>query len=89
MPSLTVAVATIFRPILLDLCARWLHSGEIIEEHLIASCLLLEVHEELFPLVPFLLAGVSNLTFCVSSIVSALLKNASICQRSPFLPSIK
>jgi len=49
LPALTLSVATAFRPILLDLCARWLHSSENTEEQLVALCLLLEFHEELFP----------------------------------------
>ncbi|KAF9013327.1 P-loop containing nucleoside triphosphate hydrolase protein [Cyathus striatus] len=50
IPSLTQTVATFFRPILLDLCARWLDDEENAEEQLIALCLLLEVHEELYPI---------------------------------------
>ncbi|KAF7348332.1 Midasin [Mycena sanguinolenta] len=49
-PDLTLLVATVFRPILLDLCARWLDEPQNTEEQLVALCFLLEVHEELFPL---------------------------------------
>lgn len=51
LPGSTVAVATTFRPILLDLCARWLDDDENEEDKLEALCLLLEVHPELFPCV--------------------------------------
>lgn len=50
-PGSTIAVATAFRPILLDLCARWLEDDEREEDKLEALCLLLEVHPELFPCV--------------------------------------
>ncbi|KAJ7451619.1 midasin nuclear AAA ATPase [Mycena latifolia] len=48
-PDLTLLIATIFRPILLDLCARWLDEPQNTEDQLVALCYLLEVHEELFP----------------------------------------
>ncbi len=48
-PSLTTLVATAFRPILLDLCARWLENSENLYEKLEAVCLLLEIHPELYP----------------------------------------
>ncbi|KAF8139191.1 hypothetical protein K438DRAFT_1996249 [Mycena galopus ATCC 62051] len=48
-PDLTLLIATIFRPILLDLSARWLDEPQNTEEQLVALCYLLEVHEELFP----------------------------------------
>ncbi|KAJ7132921.1 midasin nuclear AAA ATPase [Mycena filopes] len=49
-PELTLQIATLFRPILLDLCARWLDDPKITEERLVALCYILEVHEELFPI---------------------------------------
>jgi midasin len=54
VPSLTMGIASAFRPMLLDLCARWLVEEEeeeedVCEERLIAICMLVEVHEELFP----------------------------------------
>ncbi|TFK40741.1 midasin nuclear AAA ATPase [Crucibulum laeve] len=49
IPALTQKVATLFRPILLDLCARWLEVEGHTEEQLVALCYLLEVHEELYP----------------------------------------
>lgn len=49
VPALTLSVATLFRPVLLDLCARWLHDEENMEEKLVAACLLVEVHEEIYP----------------------------------------
>ena len=51
LPGLTSAVATAFRPVLLDLCARWLEDDEDEEDKLEALCLLLAVHPELFPCV--------------------------------------
>lgn len=50
-PSLTNIVADLFRPLLVDLCARWLERGsnEEEEKRFVAMCLLIENHEELFP----------------------------------------
>ncbi|KAJ6585296.1 midasin nuclear AAA ATPase [Mycena capillaripes] len=48
-PELTLLISTIYRPILLDLCARWLDEPQNTEDQLVALCYLLEVHEELFP----------------------------------------
>lgn len=49
VPGLTLSVATSFRPLLLDLCARWLSDDANIEDKLVALCLLLEPHQELYP----------------------------------------
>jgi midasin len=49
VPALTLSVASTFRPILLDLCARWLHDDERIEDRFVALSLLIQPHEELFP----------------------------------------
>ncbi|KAJ7029287.1 midasin nuclear AAA ATPase [Mycena alexandri] len=54
-PELTLQIATLFRPILLDLCARWLDEPKITQGQLVALCYLLEVHEELFPILNDLL----------------------------------
>lgn len=51
-PDLTLLIATIYRPILLDLCARWLDDPKNTEDQLVALCYLLEVHEEIYPSVP-------------------------------------
>ncbi|KAJ7625290.1 midasin nuclear AAA ATPase [Mycena polygramma] len=48
-PELTLLIATLYRPILLDLSARWLDEPQNTEEQLVALCFLLEVHEELYP----------------------------------------
>lgn len=48
VPSLTLLVAEAFRPILFDLCARWLHDDQNLDQKFIALCLLLEPHQELF-----------------------------------------
>ena len=57
VPAFTQLVATYFRPILTELCVRWLEGEYGMEEHLFTLCYLVEVHEELFPYVisPFLL----------------------------------
>lgn len=62
VPSLTLEIAKLFRPILIDLFARWLNVRENTEAQLVALCLLVEVHEELFPCVffPFTLHLVFN-----------------------------
>ncbi|KAF8443019.1 hypothetical protein L210DRAFT_3759383 [Boletus edulis BED1] len=49
-PSLTVSISDLFRPLLVDLCARWLHDEEDLEDRFIAFCMLIENHEELFPI---------------------------------------
>lgn len=51
VPSLSLAVASRFRPILLDLTARWLHDDNHLEDKFVALCLLVQPHEELFPYV--------------------------------------
>lgn len=51
LPQFTQVLATLFRPILFDLCARWIGDEAIVENALVALCYLLEVHEELFPYV--------------------------------------
>lgn len=50
-PAYTQIVATLFRPILMDLCARWLEDDKNAERNLCALAFLLEVHEELYPCV--------------------------------------
>ncbi|KAF8843352.1 P-loop containing nucleoside triphosphate hydrolase protein [Paxillus ammoniavirescens] len=47
-PSLTITISYLFRPLLIDLCARWLHSQEDLEDRFVALCVLIENHEELF-----------------------------------------
>ncbi|THH06083.1 hypothetical protein EW145_g4329 [Phellinidium pouzarii] len=49
-PSLTLAIAWAFRPLLMDLCARWLDEDGDIVDKLEALALLIEVHEELYPI---------------------------------------
>jgi hypothetical protein len=49
VPALTLTIADLFRPLLIDLCARWLHDDDDIEDRFIAFCLLIELHEELYP----------------------------------------
>ncbi|KAL6308298.1 midasin [Sparassis latifolia] len=48
-PEYTTTVADIFRPLLLDLCARWLLDDGNSEDKFEALCLLLEAHPELYP----------------------------------------
>ncbi|KAH9936525.1 uncharacterized protein B0H18DRAFT_1206806 [Fomitopsis serialis] len=49
LPAYTNAVAVAFRPILLDLCARWLHDQENELARFEALCLLLEIQTEIYP----------------------------------------
>ncbi|KAF9651347.1 P-loop containing nucleoside triphosphate hydrolase protein [Thelephora ganbajun] len=49
-PAFTLLVAHEFRPVLFDLCARWLLVDGRTDEILVALCLLLEPHPELFPI---------------------------------------
>jgi midasin len=51
-PALTEHIANTFRPILIDLCARWLQFPENTEEKFEAFGLLIQIHEELFQYVP-------------------------------------
>lgn len=48
-PGLSIRVAKLFKPLLLDLCARWLEEETELEEKLETSALLLEIHPEIFP----------------------------------------
>jgi midasin len=50
-PCLTTTVAKLFRPLLIDLCSRWIGDSKNSERHLVALSYLVEVHEELFPYV--------------------------------------
>ncbi|KIP09693.1 hypothetical protein PHLGIDRAFT_86293 [Phlebiopsis gigantea 11061_1 CR5-6] len=50
LPAHTLAIASAFRPILLDLCARLLEDEADEVDKLEALCLLLELHPELFPI---------------------------------------
>ncbi|CAE6427190.1 unnamed protein product [Rhizoctonia solani] len=50
-PAFTVLVSDDFRPLLMDLCARWLDDDSIDEvDRLVALCLLVEPYEEIFPI---------------------------------------
>lgn len=49
IPSLTIHTATAFRPLLLDLCSRWLLDADRLDDKLEAFGLLLEIHPEIFP----------------------------------------
>lgn len=67
LPSCTAVVADTFRPLLLDLCARWLETSEALasealEDKLSALCFLLQPHTEIFPYVFFGLLTSSTLT---------------------------
>jgi len=50
-PSCTAIIAKLFRPLLMDLCARWIDDSQQYEDHLVTLSFLVEVHEELFPYV--------------------------------------
>jgi midasin len=62
LPALTVTIASTFRPILFDLCARWLLTDENMEDQFVALCLLIEIHTELFPYAFLLSPGSRRLT---------------------------
>lgn len=53
VPQLLETVVDLFRPLLIDLVARWLDDenvdGEVKEERLIALAYIVEVYEEIFP----------------------------------------
>ena len=63
IPSYTTAVADTFRPLLLDLCARWLENSDEIEDKLCALCLLLQPHVEIFPYVVLSVSSLMRLNF--------------------------
>ena len=50
-PQHTMLVSRLFRPVLLDLCARWLDQDVDLLEKFESLCLLLEIHPELYPYV--------------------------------------
>ena len=51
IPRYTTIIADTFRPLLPDLCARWLENPDGVEDKLCALCLLLQPHVEIFPYV--------------------------------------
>ncbi len=65
LPSYTTIVADSFRPLLLDLCARWLEHSEGLEDKLSALCLLLQPHTEILPYVSFTRLSYGTLTSLV------------------------
>ncbi|KAG8724797.1 hypothetical protein FRC12_024266, partial [Ceratobasidium sp. 428] len=49
-PALTLLVADMFRPLLIDLCARWVENDQLSDvDRFAALCLLVEPYEEVFP----------------------------------------
>lgn len=52
-PELTELIAKAFRPILIDLCARWVERDDCIDDQLFAIAFLVEAQEELYPYVIF------------------------------------
>ncbi|KAL4081238.1 P-loop containing nucleoside triphosphate hydrolase protein [Scleroderma citrinum] len=48
-PAMTCTIADVFRPLLIDLCARWMNDEEDMEERFCALCLLIENNEHIFP----------------------------------------
>lgn len=48
-PELTELIFKAFRPILLDLCARWVEADDCTDEQLFSIAFLVEVQEELYP----------------------------------------
>ena len=61
IPSYTTVIADSFRPLLLDLCARWLENPDELEDKLCALCLLLQPHVEIFPYVLLSVSFLNNL----------------------------
>ncbi|KAH9851719.1 midasin [Lenzites betulinus] len=55
LPQYTIVVAKLYRPILVDLCARWLHHPANSLEKLEALSLLLDIHPEVYPVLYHLL----------------------------------
>ncbi|KAI0357543.1 midasin [Trametes cingulata] len=55
LPQYTMSVSTLFRPVLLDLCARWLHAETNGLQKFDALCLLLEIYPELYPILSAIL----------------------------------
>ncbi|KAI0667730.1 midasin [Trametes maxima] len=55
LPQYTHVVATLFRPLLVELSARWLHQDGDDLQKLEALCFLLEFHPELYPVLSALL----------------------------------
>ncbi|RDB14764.1 Midasin [Hypsizygus marmoreus] len=101
-PAFTLTIAALFRPILFDLCARWLGDEQNTEEQLVALCLLVEVHEELFPILyrllntptfsegplAFITASLSLLSIDVSRIQRLLLAHYRILRANRELPHL-
>lgn len=50
-PAYTLPITQAFRPLLVDLCVRWLDDDENLYEKFEALALLVEVHEEIYPYV--------------------------------------
>lgn len=50
-PAYTMPITQAFRPLLVDLCVRWLDDDENLYEKFEALALLVEVHEEIYPYV--------------------------------------
>lgn len=48
-PGLSEITARLLKPVLLDLCARWLEKETELDEKFEAFALLLEIHPEIFP----------------------------------------
>ncbi|QRV86470.1 AAA domain protein [Ceratobasidium sp. AG-Ba] len=49
-PAFTLIVADLFRPLVIDLCARWIDNNRLDDvDRFVALCLLVEPHEEIFP----------------------------------------
>ena len=50
-PAYTLAITSAFRPLLVDLCVRWLDDNDDLYLKFEALALLIEVHEEIYPYV--------------------------------------
>ncbi|KAI9443340.1 midasin [Lactarius indigo] len=67
IPAYTTTIADTFRPLLLDLCARWLENADELEDKLCALCLLLQPHVEIFPILSVFLQDYTHKTGPIST----------------------
>ncbi|KAH9065293.1 midasin [Lactarius vividus] len=71
IPAYTTIIADTFRPLLLDLCARWLENSDELEDKLCAFCLLLQPHVEIFPILSVFLQEYINNTGPLSTVIGS------------------
>ncbi|EJD43593.1 P-loop containing nucleoside triphosphate hydrolase protein [Auricularia subglabra TFB-10046 SS5] len=100
-PAYTLVVAKFFRPLLVDLTCRWLYDDSVAEElRFVALALLIETHEEIFPVLldflqrpslahgPLAFATPENAASLDAAILQPiLLAYHRLLAASPFLPA--